>query len=154
MKQKCAQIKKTWLSILVFSLFFGTSFLNADVKKLTTAKPGKEDHKVVVYYFHGNARCFSCKKIEAFTAESMETFFKEDLKNKRVEFQVINVDKKENAHFIQDYQLYTKSVIVADIVKEKQIRWKNLAKIWEFLSDKESFAAYIKEEIAAYQKES
>ena len=112
----------------------------------------KESRKLIVYYFHNSYRCPSCRKIEAFTAEAVNANFEKELKAGRMEYSVVNVDEKGNEHFTQDYQLYTKSVVIADTKNGKDTRWKNLPKVWELLSNKEKFQSYIRDEIKNYLK--
>lgn len=127
----------------------------ADTSEVThdTMSPDADStqaHKIVAYYFHGNVRCVSCKKIEAYTDEAIHTGFAGDLENGRLEWHVINIDEPGNKHFIEDYQLYTKSVILSDVTDGTEVRWKNLDKVWKLLGDKEEFVAYIGEEVKGY----
>jgi hypothetical protein len=112
----------------------------------------KKDHKIVVLYFHGTFRCFSCKRIEQLTTIAVEEGFSKETKNGLVEMKVINVDKPENKHFIKDYQLYTKSVILSDYVNGKEVRWKNLQRIWELFRNEKAFVGYIQKELRIYMK--
>jgi hypothetical protein len=106
--------------------------------------------KVIVYYLHGTNRCSSCMTIERYTRESVEANFSKELKSGQVEFKSINADLPANSHYIKDYKLYTKSVIVADMVQGKEKRWKNLQKVWELLHNEAAFKAYVKSETTDY----
>jgi len=106
--------------------------------------------KVVAFYFHGNFRCSNCYKIERYSSEAIEKYFKEQLKTKTLIFNIINIDLPENKHFIQDYQLYTRSLIIAEFKDGKQVRWKNLTKVWNYLNNREKFYEYVKLEIQNY----
>ncbi len=66
---------------------------------------------------------------------------------------VINVDEPENKHYNDDYQLYTKSLIISEMKDGKEERWKNLEKIWVLVRDDEKFDAYVKDEITDWLKE-
>jgi thiol-disulfide isomerase/thioredoxin len=112
--------------------------------------PTQVTDKVIVYYFHGNYRCPSCMTIERYTRESVEATFAKELKSGQIEFKSINVDLPANNHYVNDYKLYTKSVIVSDTVQGKEQRWKNLQKVWELLRSEKEFKAYVKSETAAY----
>jgi len=107
-------------------------------------------HKVLAYYFHGNVRCSTCRKIEAYTQEAIEGTLAEALKDGRLEWQVVNVDHPSNEHFVQDYQLFTRSVVVVGTRDGKQVRWKNLERIWDLVHDKGAFVNYIQDEVRAY----
>jgi hypothetical protein len=126
----------------------------------TTAESGKSDvgsvgvketsDKFVAYYFHGNFRCNNCRKIEQYSRESVELYFSQQLKTGELTFNVINTDEPGNEHFVEDYQLYTRSLIIAEFKDGKQVKWKNLAKVWDYLNDKEKFYEYVKSEIQNY----
>jgi len=53
----------------------------------------------------------------------------------------------ENRHFIKDFELYTKQVIVEQIENGKQKKWKNLDKVWDLLGDETEFSMYIQNEV-------
>jgi len=112
----------------------------------STAAP----HKVIVYYFYGTRRCVSCKKIEAYAKEAIENGFADQLKSGLLEWRMINTDKSENEHYVENYQLYTKSVVIADMKNGQQVAWKNLDKIWQLLNNKEYFIEYVQFEINQY----
>lgn len=107
-------------------------------------------HRVLAYYFHTTQRCATCRKIEAYTAEAVTAGFPEELKDGRLVFQALNVDEKGNEHFVKEYKLFTKSVVIVDERTGKQVAWKNLPKVWELVGDKERFVRYIQEETRAY----
>ena len=142
-------------TLILCSIIIGFCSVNK-----TTAESGKIDAgsvgvketsgKFVAYYFHGNARCANCKKIEQYSREAIEKYFTQELKTKKLTFTIINTDVSENEHFIEDYQLYTRSLIIAEFKDGKQVRWKNLAKVWDYLNDKEKFYEYVKSEIQNY----
>jgi hypothetical protein len=111
------------------------------------------DSKVVVYYFYGNVRCPTCRKFEAYTKEALDEAFTDELLNGQVNWQMVNVENSENRHFINDYQLYTKTIIVAEFQDNKQLRWKNLKKIWRLVGNKREFFDYIQSEVHNYLRE-
>jgi len=104
----------------------------------------------VAYYFHTTYRCSSCKKIEAYSREAIESGFAEELKEGKLQWCVVNVDDRANRHFIQDYQLFSKSLILTKMKDGKQAEWKNLMKVWQLLGDKESFVRYVQAEVRSY----
>jgi MFS superfamily sulfate permease-like transporter len=110
----------------------------------------KKDHKVIVFYFHGNLRCFTCNRIERLTKEAVEEAFGDEMKKGLLELNVLNVQEPRNNHFIKDYRLYTKSVIVSDILKGKEARWKNLQRVWELVRKDKAFKGYVQKEVEEY----
>jgi hypothetical protein len=108
------------------------------------------ERHAIVYYFHGKYRCHTCKRIEQFTKEAVRDFFKDEIETGLIVLKVINVDEKENSHFSNDYQLFTRSVVVSQMVNGKEERWKNLQRVWELVRDEKAFKEYIRSEIKAY----
>jgi len=106
--------------------------------------------KFVAYYFHGNFRCDNCRKIEEYSREAVDLYFSEQLKTGELKFEVINTDEPANEHFVEDYQLYTRSLVITEFKDGKQVKWKNLAKFWDYLNNKEKFHEYVKSEIQNY----
>jgi len=128
---------------------------SADITIDTTISAEQEiTDKIIAYYFHGTRRCVTCKKIEAYSQEAIESKFKRELESGQLEFHSVNFDEEDNKHFIKDYELYTKSLVVCDYNKGKQARWKNLEKIWQHVRDKEEFFKYVQNEISSYLEDS
>ncbi len=115
---------------------------------------GGSESRVIAYYFHTNFRCPSCHKIEEYTKDAIKNNFKGALDSGRLAFKVINLDNAENEHFVEDYKLYTKSVVLSLEVGGRERRYKNLDKVWQLLGDKEDFIDYIRKETQAFLDES
>jgi hypothetical protein len=107
-------------------------------------------HKVVVYYFHGNFRCETCGKFEAYNNEAILTAFSAELKSGRLEWRNVNINSPGNEHFIKDYNLTTEQLILSEATNGKQTRWKDLFKIWDLVKDKQTYETYIVSETKAY----
>ncbi len=105
-----------------------------------------------IYYFHTLHRCHSCTTIEKLTKEAVQQTFSEDIKAGAIKFNVINVEKESNKHFVEDYKIYTKSVIISEVIDGTEKRWKNLDKVWTLLRNPEKFKHYIIAEINTFKK--
>ncbi len=86
------------------------------------------------------------------TESTVKNFFSAELAEKKIIWKPVNIELPENRHFADDYKLFTKSVVIVDSASGKQIRWKNLDKIWELVRDESAFTCYIKNEITGYLK--
>ena len=84
------------------------------------------------------------------TQEAVLEFFNDEINSGQIKLQMTNVDKPGNKHFVKDYQLFTRSVVVSDVINGKQKQWKNLKKIWELVHKDQVFKEYIRNEIKAY----
>lgn len=97
----------------------------------------------VVYYFYTNTRCSSCTTIEAYTREAVAKHFTQPYKGWRVEFRGVNIEEKANEHFVQDYWLNSKAVVVQKFEGEKPLKWGLLKSVWQLLGDQEKFMDYV-----------
>ena len=116
-------------------------------------KTGVGEAKVIAYYFYTNYRCQSCYTIEKYTKEAIEGNFEDELTSGELVFKPVNIEEKENEHFLDDYQLYTKSVVLSLVKDGEEIKFKNLKKVWELLRNKDEFYKYIKEETKGFLDE-
>ena len=142
-------MKKFFLAILVLAVFLaGGSIFPASAEEIPSGE------MVTAYYFHGNFRCPTCKNMEQYSREVIENDFKALSTSGQLTFKDVNVEQSGNEHFVNDYQLYTKSLVLSLVKDGKEVRSKNLDKIWDYARDKQRFQDYVRNEIAAFLKES
>ncbi len=115
-----------------------------------TATAAGGDTKIIAYYFHGNARCKTCLTIELYTLEAIETGFPEALKAGRIEFLTVNLDIAENEHFIDDFQLAARTVVLQRVIDGERKEYLDLHRVWELVGNKEAYVAYIQEETGKF----
>jgi len=108
---------------------------------------------IIVYYFHGDVRCPTCHKLEDYAKESLDTYFAKDVTGGKIKWMPTNVDTAGNEHFVKDYELVTKSVILSKVVDGQQVAWKNLDRIWDLVADKDKYMAYIRDGITTIASE-
>ena len=101
-------------------------------------------------YFISGTRCESCQKIEALTKETAEKDFAEALAGGKLVFRVIDTGEPGYQHFIKDYQLTSKTVILSHRKDGKETEWQDMAKVWDLLDDAPAFHAYLGEQIRKY----
>jgi hypothetical protein len=116
------------------------------------ATPDAAAKKLIVYYIHGTRRCVNCQNFEAYTKEVLDSTFAKQLESGAIEWQSVNSDEEGNRHFIYDYQLFTKSVVLSEVQDGKELRWKYLDKGFDLVrgGDKKQFMKYIQDEITAF----
>jgi len=108
------------LSTLVFSLFLFSCTSKAQSK---VAENQAKEHIIEILDFHTTNRCITCKAIEANTKYTLDTYFADELKNGKITFQVVNIDKDENYELSKKFKASGTSLflnIIGD-EKEKQI---------------------------------
>jgi hypothetical protein len=130
-----------------------TARRDTTVEAPTVVTPSVRPHRVIAYYFHTTARCASCRAIEANSREALESAFANEIKDGRLLWKVVNVEVKGNEHFVKDYGLYTKSVVLVNEVRGKPAEWKNLEKVWQLLQDKPKFIRYVQDATRGYLTE-
>ena len=107
---------------------------------------------VIAYYFHGHKRCETCRTIEAYSKEAIHDGFSSELKKGQLLWRVVNVDEPENTHFMKDFQLTNKSVVLVKVEDGQNKQWEELNQVWILVRDKEEFVDYIQEETRAFLK--
>ncbi|HEY3414117.1 MAG TPA: nitrophenyl compound nitroreductase subunit ArsF family protein [Armatimonadota bacterium] len=127
------------------------SVANARLSSTAKSEP-RLQRKLIAYYFHGNYRCASCRTIEAWTNKAIRDNFPAELKAGRLEWRVVNVETAGNEHYMKDYKLFTKSVVLSDVRNGKEAKWKNLDKVWTLLRDEAAFKSYVRDEVKASLK--
>jgi len=110
---------------------------------------------VVVTYFNSDVRCSTCVEIESLTRRAVEERFSDSLSKGQIAFQVLNMDKKENAHFVDDYELAFKTVVIRG---DTQVRgegdaetiepWVKMDEVWSLTAKPDEFIDYLAAEIS------
>ena len=106
--------------------------------------------KVIVYYFHTTFRCWTCNQFEKLTKEVLNEHFQKQINKGRLELSVINIEDSANAHFVEDYKLVAKSLVLSLHKNKSETDWKNLDKIWMLVRDTAKFKSYVRECIENY----
>ena len=106
--------------------------------------------KVIAYYFHVTVRCTTCRTIESYSKEAIDRGFSEELRNGLVEWRLVNVQLLENRHFIQDYRLFTRSLVLVKVRDGKPVEWRNLEKVWALVGERDAFLRYVRANVTSY----
>ena len=93
-----------------------------------------------VYYFHGTKRCMTCNTIEKLTRDAVGN-------SENVKFISVNVEEPQNEHFIKDFNLVNRTVVM-----ERNGKFEKFDKVWELVRTPEEFSAYIKSGVERLSK--
>jgi len=118
---------------------------NPSTAGATEALNGNPADGVVAFYFHGTMRCVTCKKLEAYSREAFE--------GSGIALQVVNTDLPENRHFVDDFQLVTRSLVLAEYRSGQIARWSNLERIWELVSEEQVYLDYVRRQAVEFERE-
>jgi hypothetical protein len=113
----------------------------------TILESNASGREIIVYYFHGTYRCPSCLQIEDWSFDAIQERFAQELEQGTIVWKTIDVDEPENSHFTREYQVSTQALIIVKMTGKKEKRYKNLKKVWEYLSDQQAFYDYVTHEI-------
>jgi len=138
----------------VLLLFVAVSVVVLTVKSLCQSPPSAaaEDprDRLIVYYFHGKARCPSCMSIEAYAHEAVTGGFTTEVKDGRIEWKVVDFTEPEYAHFVKDFDLAAPSVVLVEMQGGGRKSWKNLPEVWELVGDRPAFVEFVQKEVRAF----
>lgn len=112
--------------------------------------PVVEGPQVVMTYFLIGTRCASCKKIEALARETAERDFAAELAANRLVFRVIDTGEPENRHYLNDYKLTSKTVVISRRIDGKETAWKDMGNVWELFEDAPAYHAYLGAQIREF----
>ena len=100
--------------------------------------------------------------MEEYTNTLIHNVFEDSLEDGKLVWEAINWEKSGNKHFVEDYQLEYPSLIIVkmkdgedgedgeDEKDGKNVEWKNLELIWDFVGNKEDFYIYVQNELEQY----
>lgn len=144
--RSCSRInpwKKYLTSSLLLFVFGSVAYMivresrTPEISHPATLMP-TETKALIVYYFHGNQRCFTCKKIEELAQKAISEKYAEALSDGRVIFKSVNLEESVNEHYINDFQLTTRSMVM-----QKNGKYEKLDAVWTLVHEPEKFTAYI-----------
>jgi hypothetical protein len=114
--------------------------------------PQTSETKVIAYYFHVNVRCTTCRAIESYSREVIERKLGAEIAKGRLQFKLVNIQLEENRHFVKDYQLFTKSLVLVRFDKGRRAEFKILNDTWELVGNKSAMQGYVEREVRDYLK--
>lgn len=151
MKDSIRRLLK-WSLLGVAALSLAAIVRNSGTGKAPSPVPlaaSVEGASMAVYYFHGYARCVTCRKLEQYAHAAVTEGFADEVRAGQMSFSAVNIEETENAHFVQDYKLSSKTIIIQKRGGGKNGAWRNLDRSWELVGDREKFLDYVRGEIRA-----
>ena len=115
-----------------------------------TTKPQAMQDGVQVMYLHNNTRCTTCRNIEAYAREAVETGFANELQSGRMAWQVVNYEAPGNEHYATDYNVLAATVVFAKFAGGRQVAWKNLMEVWDYKDDRAASVAFVQESLKKF----
>ena len=124
-------ISAVLLGIVLGSL--GIMVMRESKHPVAPAQSALNQSGTTVYYFHGNHRCASCNRIESLTLKAIE--------GKGCNYKAVNLDETVNEHFVKDFELDTRVVVI-----QHKGKYKKMENVWGLVSGKDAdFIKYIQD---------
>ena len=108
------------------------------------------DSRVLVYQFHRRFRCEACHTLEAAIRETFKAHFQEELGSGELVFKVVDLDAEGNGHYAADYDFTYNTVIVVDVEKGIETRFKNLEEAWSLIGTRDALKEFIRSHVEEY----
>lgn len=90
-------------------------------------------------YFHAPHRCPTCRKIESFSYEALTP----EIEAGNVAWQIADYTTDANATLVDQFKVFTSTVVLVEVHDGKVVRWKNLEDVWDHTSDQADFTVFI-----------
>ena len=110
---------------------------------------GSADDGVVVYYFHGNMRCPTCRSIESQSHETVQSDFASQLDSGEVVWKILNYEEPAVAELAKKFEIQMPVVVLVGMEDGQIGDWKRLDEVWALVGDKPAFRKYVQAEIQA-----
>lgn len=108
------------------------------------------DPDLVVYYFYNDIRCDVCLRLEAYAVEALKTYFMDELESGAIQWRMLSMDDPENEHFLIDYELYSKSIVLVRFENGEEVHAENLEEIWDLVYDQPDYIEYIRMKVSDF----
>ncbi|MEI6089741.1 MAG: nitrophenyl compound nitroreductase subunit ArsF family protein [bacterium] len=136
----------------IFRIFAIAFLLIGSIITASATEPIKKDSvRIDVTYFHATMRCAGCLAIEEITESTMKDSFARELKDSTITYSSVDFLAEGNEHFQDDYKFDVQTLIISKKVNGKEVKWKNLEKIWDLYSNPGNYTKYVESEIRKLQ---
>ena len=135
------------LLVLIGSLLHPGTALAEEVKENVHAT-------YTVYYFFSEPRCRTCTTIESLTGDTVQTVFEDEIASGLLTWKPVDTDQAENKHYIDDFKLFAKSVVITEQTERRGCPSRGIAKEsgnW-FMNPRNS-DAYIADSVRSFMAE-
>jgi len=98
---------------------------------------------LIAYYFHSDKRCTTCLTIEEYAHDAIQNRFSNQMASGEIVFEKVNLDDPENKHYIPDFELKSRTLVITRLQDQKPVKWRDLNQVWQLVRDKEAFFEYV-----------
>jgi hypothetical protein len=125
-------------------VFFIPKYMNGNVTASGGSKISSDIEKVEVYHFHATRQCVTCKTVGAFSEETVNTYFANELKSGKLVYAHVNVDLPENKDLVDKYEAKGSSLLIGVYGKDGSFLKQEDTNVWYKIDNKTDFMNYLK----------
>ena len=103
-----------------------------------------------VYFFYNDVYCETCNKLEGFALEAVQSEFEDELKTGLLQWRSLDMTTPKNSHYVEEFGLFSKSIVLVAFESGKETRWENLEDIWDRIHDEGGYKEYINASLRAF----
>ncbi|MBK9636344.1 MAG: hypothetical protein IPO63_00420 [Bacteroidetes bacterium] len=98
-------------------------------EKTTISGNNLTKNHLEVYVFHGTRQCETCKHMKAYTKETLDNYFSEQLKNGSIVFAIVDVDDAANEMLAAKFEATGTALMINNVVNGQDhiADWSNFA---------------------------
>jgi len=74
------------------------------------------------------------------TKKILQTQFSNELKDSVIVFRLLNIDKPENEHYINDYNMKYQTVVLEKLGGDSIVGWSRLDSLWDYIDKDDEFS--------------
>jgi len=98
-------------------------------------------------YFHSPHRCPTCRKIETFAHEALAP----EIDLGKIAWQTADYTADLNASLVDQFKVFTSTVVLVEVQQGNVVRWKNLEEVWDHTNDQAEFITFINQAWSAFK---
>jgi hypothetical protein len=112
-----------------------------------TAENETVDDGLMVYYFHSDDRCPTCRAIETQSHDTVHSLFAPQLDSGELIWKILNYEQPAGTELAERFEIHMPMVVLARIKAGQIEDWKSLDQVWALVGDEPAFAEYVRDEI-------
>ncbi len=138
-------------AILITGCSSEASFSNSNEETTNQVSAISEVDKIEIIDFHSSRRCYSCLVMEKLTKATLEEHFQSELRDGKITFSSINVEKAEHKNIVQKYQARGSSLFI-NVISDGKDNISEEIQVWRLLNNEQAFKQYLKNRIETLMK--
>jgi len=131
------------IAVVLLLVFMLPKYFNGNVTA-SESKISGEIEKIEVYHFHATRQCYTCKTVGAFSEETVNTYFADELKSGKIVFAHVNIDLPENKALVDKYEAKGSSLLIGVYGKDGSFSKQEDTNVWYKIDNETDFMNYLK----------